>query len=96
MRYEATFSPNTKMRARLDAIVKGEPDPYPNSSGSGDVEKMIQALGAGEKNPYSEVRLSTKVRERKPNEYPIVEPVARAFIELFENLNRGDHGRRSP
>ena len=86
MTYQAVFSPNTRMRERFDAFVAGGDDPHPDSSGSPDVEKMMNALFAGGENPYGEVRLETKVRERKPEEYPIVKSVALAFIDAFENL----------
>lgn len=89
MRFRSTFIQGTRMRDRLEAIVAGEPDPYPESSGNEHVEKLVRALSEGQPNPYGEVMLATKIRERKLNEYPIVTPVAAAFVELFENLNGG-------
>lgn len=86
MRYQAVFSHGTKMRERFDAVVAGLPDPHPGCSGSEHVEKMMNALYAGEENPYGVIRLETKVRERKPEEYPVVKPVALAFIDTFEIL----------
>lgn len=68
----------------------GDFDPYSGSSGSEHVEKMMDALFEGHENPYGEIRLETKVRKRKPEEYPVVRPVALAFISAFENLKKGD------
>lgn len=84
------------MRARFDAFMRGEADPFPGSSGSQDVENMVSALMGGRPNPYNEVRMATKVRARKPNEYPIVEHVARAFIELFEYRDRFENLKETP
>jgi hypothetical protein len=87
--YKAVFSPGTMMRKRFDAVIAGEPDPHPGTSGSEDVEKMMNALAAGRENPYGVIRLETKVRERKPEEYPVVRPVALAFMDAFEILKEG-------
>lgn len=84
-KYQMVFMPYTKMRKRIDSIRAGEGDPFPGTSGHEVVEGMLSALAEGKPNPYAMVNgIGQKRRTpRKAKDYPIVERVAEALIELF-------------
>ncbi len=84
-KYQMIFAPYTRMRKRLDAIVAGEPDPFPGSCGCEDVELFMKALAKGEDPPHAMVNDDGGKRRvpRRAKDYHIVERVADALLELF-------------
>ena len=86
--YKDIFMPGSNLRSRLDGIMSGNPDDYPNTSGSQPFEVIVSALAKNKPNPIPLKKLK-KGAKLVEVEGELIPRIHKALDELF-HIEKGN------